>query len=112
VGRGEHASLCLLCGPKASPRLSARARHDDGFELAEIDLQLRKEGELIGTRQSGLGQFVLARMPEDEWLLMHARACAEAVIGADPQLAAPEHTLLADRLAALFGEIEAHAIAA
>ena len=112
VGRGEHESLCLLCGPKASPRLSALARHDDGFELAEIDLQLRKEGELIGTRQSGLGQFALARMPEDESLLMHARACAEAVIGADPQLAAPEHTLLADRLAALFGEIEAHAIAA
>ncbi len=57
VGRGEHESLCLLCGPKGSPRLSALARHDDGFELAEIDLRLRKEGELIGTRQSGVGQL-------------------------------------------------------
>ena len=63
VGRGEHESLCLLCGPKSSPRLSALAQHDDGFELAEIDLRLRKEGELVGTRQSGVGQFALARLP-------------------------------------------------
>jgi ATP-dependent DNA helicase RecG len=112
VGRGEHPSLCLLCGPKSSPRLTALARHDDGFELAEIDLRLRKEGELVGTRQSGVGQFALARLPEDEWLLMAARGCAEALIAADPQLAAPEHALLADRLAALHGEIAAHPIAA
>jgi ATP-dependent DNA helicase RecG len=112
VGRGEHPSLCLLCGPKGSPRLSALARHDDGFELAEIDLRLRKQGELIGTRQSGLGQFQLARMPGDEALLISARAGAEALIAADPLLAAPEHALLADRLAELYGEIEAHPIAA
>jgi ATP-dependent DNA helicase RecG len=112
VGRGEHESLCLLCGPKGSPRLSALARHDDGFELAEIDLRLRKEGELVGTRQSGLSQFQLARMPEDEALLMSARACAEALIAADPQLQAPEHALLADRLEQLYGEITAHPIAA
>ena len=112
VGRGEHASLCLLCGPKSSPRLTALARHDDGFELAEIDLRLRKEGELVGTRQSGVGQFALARLPEDEWLLLGARECAEAVIAADPQLTSPEHALLADRLAELHGEIAAHPIAA
>jgi ATP-dependent DNA helicase RecG len=112
VGRGEHASVCLLCGPKGSPRLTALARHDDGFELAEIDLRLRKEGDLVGTRQSGIGQFSLARLPEDEWLLMRARECAEALIAADPQLAAPEHALLAERLAELYGEIAAHPIAA
>jgi len=112
VGRGEHASLCLLCGPKGSPRLTALARHDDGFELAEIDLRLRKEGELVGTRQSGVGQFQLARMPEDEALLMAARAAAEGLIAADPLLASPEHALLADRLAELYGEITAHPIAA
>jgi ATP-dependent DNA helicase RecG len=112
VGRGEHASLCLLCGPKGSPRLTALARHDDGFELAEIDLRLRKEGELVGTRQSGIGQFQLARLPDDEWLLMRARESAEALIAVDPQLAAPEHALLADRLAELYGEIAAHPIAA
>jgi ATP-dependent DNA helicase RecG len=112
VGRGEHPALCLLCGPKSSPRLTALARHDDGFELAEIDLRLRKEGDLVGTRQSGIGQFQLARLPEDEWLLMHARETAEALIAVDPRLAAPEHALLAERLAELYGEIAAHPIAA
>jgi len=112
VGRGEHESLCLLCGPKSSPRLSALAAHDDGFELAEIDLRLRKEGELIGTRQSGVGQFQFARLPDDEALLLHARESAVAVIAADPKLEAPEHALLADRLADLHGEIAAHPIAA
>jgi ATP-dependent DNA helicase RecG len=112
VGRGEHESLCLLCGPKGSPRLIALARHDDGFELAEIDLLLRKEGELVGTRQSGVGHFQLARMPDDEALLTSARASAEALIAADPQLEQPEHVLLADRLAEVHGEIAAHPIAA
>jgi ATP-dependent DNA helicase RecG len=112
VGRGEHDSLCLLCGPKGSPRLTALARHDDGFELAEIDLRLRKEGELIGTRQSGAGQFQLARMPDDEEILLRARASAERLIAADPGLEAPEHAILADRLAELYGEIAAHPIAA
>src|SRR5579863_5085237 len=112
VGRGEHDSLCLLCGPKTSPRLSALALHDDGFELAEIDLRLRKEGELIGTKQSGVGNLRHARLPEDEPLLARAREAAEAAIKADPALEQPEHALLADRLADLYGEIEAHPIAA
>jgi ATP-dependent DNA helicase RecG len=112
VGRGEHDSLCLLCGPRGSPRLSALERHDDGFELAEIDLRLRKEGELVGTKQSGVGQFALAQLPADEALLMAARECAVALIAADPQLSRPEHALLADRLAQLYGEIAAHPIAA
>ncbi|HEY1778776.1 MAG TPA: ATP-dependent DNA helicase RecG [Solirubrobacteraceae bacterium] len=112
VGRGGHESLCLLCGPKSSPRLTALAQHDDGFELAEIDLRLRKEGELVGTRQSGAGQFKFARLPDDEALLLHARECATSLIEADPRLESPEHVLLADRLAQLHGEIEAHPIAA
>src|SRR5436305_384165 len=57
IGRGSHASLCLLFGPKDSPRLRALASGSDGFELAEVDLGLRGEGELIGTRQSGLAQY-------------------------------------------------------
>ena len=57
IGRGEHASVCVLFGPKESPRLRALAEHGDGFKLAEIDLELRGEGEMLGTRQSGLAQF-------------------------------------------------------
>jgi ATP-dependent DNA helicase RecG len=111
VGRGEHASSCLLVGPP-SARLRAVAQHSDGFRLAEIDLRLRKEGELIGTRQSGLGQFRVATLPEDEPLLERAKACAEAILGRDPELSAPEHALLAEALHAAFGEETLRPIAA
>jgi ATP-dependent DNA helicase RecG len=101
VGRGEHASLCLLFGPKESPRLRALAEHTDGFRLAEIDLELRGEGELTGTRQSGLARFRFARLPDDAALLERAHARAEALLASDPQLEAPEHVLLADELQAV-----------
>jgi ATP-dependent DNA helicase RecG len=103
VGRGEHASWCLLVGPPGATRLRALAQHDDGFKLAEIDLELRKEGELIGTRQSGLGQFRVACLPEDAALLERARAWAKAIVAKDPQLQAPEHQLLGEALAAAYG---------
>ncbi|HTA11972.1 MAG TPA: ATP-dependent DNA helicase RecG [Solirubrobacteraceae bacterium] len=97
VGRGEHRSRCLLVassGEAGSGRLAALVRHADGFRLAEIDLAMRKEGELAGTRQSGLGYFHIARLPEDAQLLERARSCAEAILAADPELCSPEHVLL------------------
>ncbi len=97
VGRGEHRARCLLVGPPdagASGRLGALVRYTDGFRLAEIDLAMRKEGELIGTRQSGLGQFRIARLPDDAQMLERARARAEAILADDPELRAPEHALL------------------
>src|SRR5581483_862523 len=103
IGRGEHASLCLLFGAKGSPRLKALAEHTDGFRLAEIDLELRGEGELIGTRQSGLAQFRVAELPRDAELLERARRYAEQITDADPDLELPEHALLADALSALYG---------
>ena len=112
VGRGEHAALCLLCGPKDSPRLAALAAHGDGFELAEIDLQLRKEGELIGTRQSGLSQFRFASLPQDEGLLLSARAWAARLIERDPALEQPENVLLAPAIAARYPEISARTMLA
>ncbi len=103
VGRGEHRSRCLLMGPPGSARLRALREHSDGFALAEIDLQLRKEGELIGTRQSGVGQFEIACLPGDAALLERARAQAEAIVATDPQLGAAEHALLRDALERAFG---------
>jgi ATP-dependent DNA helicase RecG len=106
VGRGEHRSRCLLVGPPGaggSGRLGALVRYADGFRLAEIDLAMRKEGELIGTRQSGLGQFRVARLPDDAQLLELARARAEAILAGDPELCEPEHALLGGALERLAG---------
>jgi ATP-dependent DNA helicase RecG len=103
VGRGEHRSACLLAGPPGSARLRALVEHSDGFRLAEIDLRLRKEGELIGTRQSGVGQFKFANLPEDADLLERARARARSILADDPHLRGPLHGLLGDTLADAFG---------
>ena len=108
VGRGEHASLCCLLGPAAarrSARLRALAEHSDGFRLAEIDLRLRSQGELVGTRQSGVGSYRFARLPEDEQLLELARRHGELMTAQDPELRSPEHALLGAWLAA-GGELE------
>jgi ATP-dependent DNA helicase RecG len=103
IGRGPHDSLCLLFGPKESARLRALAEHRDGFKLAEIDLELRGEGEMLGTRQSGLTQFKVARLPDDAELLERARMRARAILDADPALTEPEHTLLEDAVKLAYG---------
>jgi ATP-dependent DNA helicase RecG len=96
VGRGEHPSLCLLFGSTDSPRLQALADSDDGFRLAEVDLRLRGEGELIGTRQSGIAELDLE-------LLERAHRRAAALLEADPDLSAPEHALLAATVRDAYG---------
>jgi ATP-dependent DNA helicase RecG len=106
VGRGQHPGRCfLVTAPEfgGSRRLRALVAHSDGFRLAEIDLQLRSEGELIGTRQSGFAEFRVARLPSDTELLERARAAAEAIIAADPWLREPEHQLLGAALSQRFG---------
>jgi len=106
VGRGEHDSLCFLVAPPeaAAPmRLRALESHSDGFRLAEIDLALRSEGELAGTRQSGAAQFRVALLPQDADLLEQARERAQAIVAADRELSLPEHALLAGELERLFG---------
>jgi ATP-dependent DNA helicase RecG len=77
VGRGEHDSQCLLfpegAGAMARRRIEAVAGESDGFKLAEIDLLLRGEGEVLGTRQHGLPRFAAAELPEDTPVLLAAR---------------------------------------
>jgi ATP-dependent DNA helicase RecG len=84
VGRGEHASHCLLfaeeAGEQARARLRAVASERDGFKLAEIDLSLRGEGEILGTRQHGLQRFAVAGLPEDMATLLAAREEVQALI--------------------------------
>ena len=103
VGRGEHQSVCILFGDPKLSRLQAIASERDGFRLAEVDLELRGAGEVLGTRQSGLPEFRVARLPEDQELLERARARADELIAADPALAEPEHALLREATIARFG---------
>jgi ATP-dependent DNA helicase RecG len=86
VGRGPHQSLCILFGDPRLPRLEAIAGQSDGFRLAEIDLELRGAGEILGTRQHGLPEFRVARLPDDAELLERARARAESIADVDPLL--------------------------
>ena len=86
VGRGAEQSYCLLVSrPKeeltetAIARLEALVETADGFQLAEVDLELRGAGELLGTRQSGLTDFRYARLVADRPLLELARAEADAL---------------------------------
>jgi ATP-dependent DNA helicase RecG len=103
IGRGEHPGVCILFGDPTLPRLQALAAERDGFRLAEVDLELRGAGEVLGTRQHGLPQFRVARIPEDADLLQRARDRADAILAADPNLTAPEHALLKSAAAARFG---------
>ena len=77
VGRGRHESFCILFGDPESEaaraRLEAIAGERDGFALAEVDLTIRGEGEILGTRQHGLPRFRAASLPEDTALLLEAR---------------------------------------
>ena len=103
IGRGVHSSLCLLFGHKDAPRLKALQEHSDGFELAEIDLRLRGEGELAGVRQHGMAHFRIAQLPRDAELLERARVHAERIAADDPRLERPEHALLQDALRERYG---------
>ena len=103
VGRGEHTSLCILFGDPSLPRLEAIANERDGFRLAEIDLQLRGAGEVLGTRQHGLPVFKVARLPEDDELHVCARDRADQIMVEDPRLEQPEHALLREAVVGRFG---------
>jgi len=105
VGRGPHKSYCILIAEPASAageeRMRAMTRTQDGFELAEIDMRMRGPGEFFGSRQSGLPDLRLARL-SDARLLALARQEAQTILDADPDLAKPEHRILAQRTAAIF----------
>jgi ATP-dependent DNA helicase RecG len=101
VGRGAEQSYCLLVSrPKeelteaAARRLEALVDTTDGFELAEVDLELRGEGQLLGTRQSGLSDLRFTKLRADRPLLEKARAAAQELIDVEGPLD--------DALAALF----------
>ena len=101
VGRSEYQSYCLLLSDSSTPesqeRLRAIETTQDGFALAEKDMELRGPGEFFGTRQSGLPGLKLARL-SDVRILEQARTEAQALFKEDPDLAKPEHRLLARKV--------------
>ncbi len=107
VGRSEHQAYCLLLSDSASPdnpqtratweRLKAIEETQDGFLLAEKDLELRGPGDFFGVRQSGLPQLRLASLSNLQ-VLEQARAEAQRLFQEDPTLSKDEHKLLADQV--------------
>ena len=92
VGRGSAASSCVLLyqsplSAMARERLDTLRRTNDGFEIAEKDLQLRGPGELLGTRQTGLANFRLADLVRDADLLPQVHALADQLLATSPDLA-------------------------
>lgn len=91
VGRGASKSYCvLMTGSKlsqdAQTRIKTMVRTQDGFELAEVDLQLRGPGDLMGTQQSGMLEFVIANLKQDVSILTSVRHAVDALLIQDPTL--------------------------
>ena len=107
VGRGEAQSYCILLtgerlSDEARERILTMVRTNDGFEIAEKDLELRGPGEFMGTRQSGLPEFRTAHLIRDSDLLPAARREAFLLVERDPDLR--EHPLLREELGRRFRE--------
>ena len=109
VGRGSDPSWCYLLSEndstEAEIRLSAMERTTDGFELAEVDLELRGEGTILGARQKGRSDLKLAKLLSDQPLVADARTMAEELVAQDPDLVG--HELLVDELRVFIDEDEA-----
>jgi ATP-dependent DNA helicase RecG len=107
VGRGSDASTCwLITAPAAdgddghSPRVEALVASNDGFELAEVDLELRGEGTIMNTEQKGRSDLKLASLRRDRELVTLAREAAFELVDPDPLLEA--NPVLLDELRLLF----------
>lgn len=105
VGRGSHESFCWLVSvpegaqtlvPEENPRLDALVESDDGFHLAEVDLELRGEGTLMNKEQKGRSDLRLASLRRDRELIELARDAAREIVDSDPDLS--RHSELMDEL--------------
>jgi ATP-dependent DNA helicase RecG len=106
VGRGAEQSYCILMSSyklshDAKLRLQTMVRTNDGFEIAEQDLQLRGPGDLMGTQQSGVLDLLIADLAKDSIILQEAREAAKYILEADPSLKKPENLPIELQLATL-----------
>jgi ATP-dependent DNA helicase RecG len=103
VGRGAEQSFCILMSSnklskEGRTRLETMVRTNDGFEIAEVDLQLRGPGDLSGTQQSGVLEMKIADLAKDQAILSEARQLVIQIFNEDPNLKEPQHQLLAQYL--------------
>lgn len=103
VGRGAEQSYCILMtshklSREAKIRMETMCRTNDGFEVAEVDLDLRGPGDIAGTQQSGVLNLRLADLAKDQQLLQLARQAATAILEEDPFLEKEKNSLLAAQL--------------
>lgn len=106
VGRGAEQSYCILMtedklGQDSLKRMQTMVRTNDGFEIAEVDLQLRGPGDLMGTQQSGLLDLKIANLSKDGQIVNLAREAARAVLKNDPSVERPEHKGIRSKLSDL-----------
>ena len=106
VGRGAEKSYCVLMtgaelSKEAKKRLETMVRTTDGFEIAEVDLQLRGPGDLLGTQQSGVLDLKIADLSKDGQIVVMARDAARMLTEDDPELVKPEHQALRERVLVL-----------
>ncbi|MET3977593.1 ATP-dependent DNA helicase RecG [Mucilaginibacter sp. UYP25] len=99
VGRGAEQSFCILMSNEKLSndgriRLNTMVKTNNGFEIAEIDMQLRGPGNIEGTQQSGVLDLKVADLTTDQEILQQARDCVIEIFEKDPQLAAPENQIL------------------
>src|SRR5919107_306865 len=107
VCRGLHPPRCFLVGaPKTDDserRLEALEKYQDGFKLSEVDLAIRGEGTLFGSRQSGMPDLKVAKLLRDVDILVEARREAFALVASDPTLKRPDHRPLRREIRELLG---------
>lgn len=99
VGRGAEQSYCILMtenelGKTANERMNAMVRHNDGFEIAKIDLKQRGPGDLLGTKQSGLPDFKFLDLAKDDYFIFLGKQAAAYVLREDSTLGKPENAML------------------
>ncbi len=106
IGRGEHASTCILLsdrtGNETKQRLKFMCSTTDGFKVADEDLRLRGPGDFLGKRQHGLPELKIADLSEDMELFRAAGNAAKELYSTDPHLRRPENECLRQEIATLF----------
>ncbi|MFN8358030.1 MAG: ATP-dependent DNA helicase RecG [Spirosomataceae bacterium] len=106
VGRGAEQSYCILMtdvklSRETRVRIDTLVKTNNGFEIADVDLQLRGPGDLAGTQQSGLVDLIIADLAKDGEILKAARASAQAILDDDPELVLPQNHVIKQQIEAI-----------